>query len=98
MWKNKHAGVSAKKPKKNGKGNIREKDLARVWDPAEVQYSVNDKVRVDGTVWVCRRSHRSEENKQPGLGYRYWKEGVDAKSDKEVDSNYDEHGSKTTLE
>ena len=75
MWKNKHAGVSAKKPKKQKKkGSIR---TLRPWSPEELWYVVNDKVLLDGVVWVCRRSHHSGDSCKPGLGYTYWKEDQD---------------------
>ena len=73
MWKNKHAGVSAKKPKK--KKQTIEVLSAKQWSPAEVHYTTNDKVIDNGNFWICRRSHLSEEERKPGLGYTYWKEG-----------------------
>ena len=69
MWKNKLAGVSAKKPKqKKNNGLIRE------WNKSEIRYVTNDKVKHAGTIWVCRRSHKSSETTIPDLGYTYWKE------------------------
>ena len=67
MWKNKHAGVSAKKPKPK-------KDVAsRDWQDC-TNYAFNDKVTYEGTVWSCRRSHTSSKAKVPGKGYCFWKE------------------------
>ena len=83
MWKNKHAGISAKKPKRNKK-HPTEVFLARQWSPAEVHYTTNDKVIDDGTLWICRRSHLSEEAKKPCLGYTYWKEREGRDPDKDV--------------
>jgi hypothetical protein len=43
-----------------------------------VEHTRNDRVKgpADGAVWVCRRSHRSEELNGPLIkkGYRWWKE------------------------
>lgn len=72
MWKNKHAGVSAKKPKKK---SAIEAPPAKQWNSGEVRYTTNDKVIEDGKVWICRRSHLSGGNRRPGLGYTYWKDG-----------------------
>lgn len=68
MWKNRMAGVSAKKPK--SKKNI----LLREWDGSGVKYVMNDKVKHADKVWVCRRSHNSCGTTMPGSGYTYWKE------------------------
>ena len=72
MWKNKHAGVSAKKPNKskaalggNAVGN---------WQDDRKLYVMNDKVHFEEKVWVCRRKHESGEGNAPGKGYRFWKE------------------------
>ena len=68
MWKNKLAGVSAKKPKQKKNGLISE------WNKSGTRYITNDKVKYAGTIWVCRRSHQSSETTIPGLGYNCWKE------------------------
>ena len=78
MWKNKHAGVSAKNRKGKGKKEVRE------WQTpdedsdghvrAGVNYTQNDRVIQDGKTWVCRRSHESSKVKRPGDGWRWWKE------------------------
>ena len=66
MWKNKHAGVSAKKPKP-------EKPVAlQDWQDC-TSYVFNDKVTYENLVWICRRSHKSSEVKVPGKGYSFWK-------------------------
>ena len=73
MWKNKHAGVSAKKPKaRRGKGVA--DPSTRPWSPLQVRYTKNDKVCYKDLVWLCRQSHESEERSAPDLAYRYWKE------------------------
>jgi len=68
MWKNKHAGVSAKKPK--GKTGVHIED----WNAYNTRYVTNDKVRYSGRIWVCRKSHQSSETKYPGVDYALWKE------------------------
>ena len=78
MWKNKHAGVSAKKSKKKSKK--RPDENVRSWVTEELRYVVNDKVWLDGVIWVCRRSHYSGEGSRPGRGYAYWKEANDAQT------------------
>ncbi|MCJ1407981.1 hypothetical protein MMC19_002053 [Ptychographa xylographoides] len=71
MWKNKHAGVSAKKPSKRKGSGQKE---ARSWSPGCGRYTANDLVKYGGQVWICRRSHESTEKDEPGAGHRYWKE------------------------
>ncbi|CAF9910948.1 MAG: hypothetical protein ALECFALPRED_006942, partial [Alectoria fallacina] len=67
MWKNKHSGVSAKKPK--------HKQRVAVQDWLDhTRYVVNDKVMYEENVWCCRRSHTSSEVNVPGKGYGFWKE------------------------
>lgn len=67
MWKNKHANVSAKKPKAK-------KGLAvRDWQEHK-SYVLNDKVMYKEQVWSCRRSHTSSEVNIPGKCYSSWKE------------------------
>lgn len=68
MWKNKHAGVSAKKPKRK-KGVLIED-----WNASNTKYVTNDKVRYNERIWVCRKSHQSCETDHPGVGYASWKE------------------------
>lgn len=68
MWKNKHAGVSAKKPKAKKGVDVAE------WKVNRGKYTKNDKVRFDGRTWVCGKSHSSSEVSAPGCGCTYWKE------------------------
>ena len=72
MWKNKHAGVSAKKAKK--------KDTAATKDWSEIRssYIQNDKVKHGGKVWICRRTHNANIDNAPSLSYRHWKEAPSA--------------------
>ena len=81
MWKNKHEGVSAKKKRKGRATNFGKEE--GVGGPVKewmvgVEYTRNDLVRVpvDGSEWMCRRSHRGEELNGPmsKKGYRWWKE------------------------
>ncbi|KAG8531024.1 uncharacterized protein KY384_004381 [Bacidia gigantensis] len=82
MWKNKHAGVSAKK--KKGKGREATASKLTEWQVSEeddgaiaeevTKYTKNDKVKWDEKQWICRRSHQSAANKRPGDGWRWWKE------------------------
>ena len=90
MWKNKVAAVSAKKPKRGknkgkGRGEIRdwkgrleEEGGGKGKDEEEegkgVRYTVNDKVRWEGKVWICRKSHFSREDETPGKAIGLWKE------------------------
>ena len=67
MWKNKHAGVSAKKPKS------KQRTAFRDWQDCS-SYVSNDKVNYEERVWSCRRSHTSSEDKVPGKDYSLWKE------------------------
>lgn len=67
MWKNRHAGVSAKKPKPKQRVAIRD------WHKYTT-YVFNDKVMYEEKVWSCRRSHTSSEANVPGNGYNFWKE------------------------
>lgn len=68
MWKNRHALVSAKKPKHKANKAV------RAWEEEGVRYIVNDKVTHQQREWVCRRTHQSSETTAPGLGYTFWKE------------------------
>jgi hypothetical protein len=75
MWKNKHALVSAKKPKKT---KTRVVDHSNVgvpskWNSLDVRYTKNDIVTYGGERWVCRISHRSTESITPDQGYNFWK-------------------------
>lgn len=71
MWKNKHALVSAKKPKrkKSGAREVEDWRVGRRW-------VVNDRVGWGGRVWVCRRSCWGREGEEPGgkKGVGFWKE------------------------
>ncbi len=67
MWKNKHAGVSAKKPKPKQRVAFRD------WQDC-TSYVFNDNVVYEEKVWSCRRSHTSSEVEVPGKGYSFWKE------------------------
>ena len=73
MWKNKHAGVSAKKPKAQSK-RVTADPSTRPWNPLRVRYTKNDKVFYKDLVWSCRQSHESGEKSAPDVAYRYWKE------------------------
>lgn len=68
MWKNKHALVSAKKPKH------RNQDVFKDWRPERMSYVIHDKVQYEGKTWICRRSHESDEKNAPSQSYRFWKE------------------------
>lgn len=70
MWKNKAAGVSAKRPKKTKKG----KEVVRDWDGRDCKYTVNDLVAWNGFVWSCRKSHYSREEAVPEKEIGLWKE------------------------
>lgn len=70
MWKNKHAGVSAKKPKQKSRS------APVQWTHLPTKFTKNDRVKYDGVVWICRRSHTSGETTKPGQGYTFWKEEV----------------------
>ena len=67
MWKNKHAGVSAKKPKPKQRVAVQD------WQ-SFTSYVFNDEVMYKEEVWSCRRSHTSSETNIPGKGYSFWKE------------------------
>ena len=85
MWKNKHEGVSAKKKRKGKSTTVVDKNdreegtrvAVEEWK-LDVEYTRNDLVKMatNGAVWMCRRSHRSEELNGPlsRKGYRWWKE------------------------
>lgn len=70
MWKNRHAGVSAKKPKNRHQSSIYD------WSETHAHYVQNDKVKHDNKVWICRRSHDATDQTAPGKGYTYWKEVI----------------------
>ena len=89
MWKNKHEAVSAKKPRKKSKKSRIEGDAqidaseAEIgeakhvkWSGHEVKYTRNDQVMFEGELWVCRKSHVSEETKSPKEMKNLWKEEV----------------------
>jgi len=89
-WKNKFAGVSAKKPKK-GKGKGKGKggsDAIREWVPDDQRYTTNDKVVWEGRAWVCRKSHFSREDETPDKAVGLWKE---ADEDVSHDPTGEEH-------
>ena len=73
VWKNKHAGTSGKKPKRKDQASIKD------WSEGQSSYITNDKVKHNGKVWICRRSHDTTTKSVPGTGYRFWKE-VDSTS------------------
>ena len=75
MWKNKHSGVSAKKPKQKSKLS------PRPWSGNDAEYVTNDQVVYDNKLWICRRSHYSDDKMPPEAAYRYWKEVDDAVRD-----------------
>ena len=77
MWKNKHAGISARKPKNKEKNSASMKD----WSDCQIDYLQNDRVKHEDKVWICRRSHTSDNENAPGLSYRYWKEAPSASDD-----------------
>ena len=70
MWKNKHANtlISAKKPKSK-----RISENIRPWSADNTEYVHNDKVKFGDKVWICRRSHFSNDQIPP-TAYRYWKQ------------------------
>ncbi|KAF2155234.1 hypothetical protein K461DRAFT_266533 [Myriangium duriaei CBS 260.36] len=72
-WKNKHAGVSAKKPQRV---KDRQRAFAAVpeWSAEERHYAVNDRVGYSGSVWICRRSHISTSKDTPKESYGLWKQ------------------------
>ena len=85
MWKNKHAGVSAKKPKSKKAKTDKSEAVGKEWQPPvesedrkqediRVSYTRNDRVRWEGKEWVCRRGHESDEKRRPGVGWTWWKE------------------------
>ena len=71
MWKNKVAGVSAKKPKKR-------QSVPKEWTASSTRYTTNDRIQYNSQAWICRRSHISTNEKAPGDGYTYWKEDESA--------------------
>lgn len=79
MWKNKHAGVSAKKKKKKKEDRAAIKD----WSETQNEYITNDRVNHQGKFWICRRSHTNSDESATGLGYRYWKEDTSSPSNSE---------------
>lgn len=80
MWKNKHAGVSARKPKKRDRATINE------WSEAQDEYITNDRVKHQGRIWICRRSHNTSDKNVPGSAYRYWKEGPSSYATTAIDA------------
>jgi hypothetical protein len=92
MWKNKHEAVSAKKPRKKSKEHRVETDdegleevhengtagnaVENEWDGNGKKYTRNDEVMYEGELWICRKSHLSEEGKGPRETKNLWKEAV----------------------
>lgn len=76
MWKNKHEAVSAKMKKgKGGKKGRKPSDEMEEWIATEKKYTPNDRVRWEGKIWICRKSHWSKEEEAPGeKSYKVWKE------------------------
>lgn len=83
MWKNKHAGVSARKPKKKSSAALKD------WSGSQSDYIQNERVKHEGKLWICRRSHKSSGKNAPSsLSYRYWNEAPSAAADQQsVDDN-----------
>ncbi|KAK4999703.1 hypothetical protein LTR66_001299 [Elasticomyces elasticus] len=79
MWKNKHAGVSAKKPKKK-KGTCESRSQPQEWVADGKSYTQNDRVTWDGKVWKCRRSHKSRIHDTPEKAVGCWKEDAESKT------------------
>ena len=88
MWKNKHDAVSAKKPRKKSKESRMEDEVEvggqeehakkghGEWSGHGVKYTRNDEVMFEGELWICRKSHVSEEGKSPREMKNLWKEAV----------------------
>ena len=91
MWKNKHEAVSAKKPRKKSKESRVDvagaeaeegsqktagKEEQSEWSGNGVKYSRNDEVMFEGELWICRKSHVSEEGKSLRELKNLWKEAV----------------------
>ena len=68
MWKNKHAGISAKKPKR------KKRVQARDWEGSGTKYVTNDRVSYGEKLWICRKHHHSSETTSPDVGHTFWKE------------------------
>lgn len=90
MWKNKHEAVSAKRPKKaraTGEAEAQEgteegpREAVPEWRDTAVKYTKNDRVRFEGAVWICRKSHVSQEGKTPAGSVAQWKEAVALQED-----------------
>jgi len=75
MWKNKKDAVSAKMKKgKGGKKGTTSSGEVAGW-VVDKKYTPNDLARWDDRRWVCRKSHWSEEGKEPSdKTYGFWKE------------------------
>lgn len=86
MWKNKHAFISAKSKNRNKNNHSA---LMKVWSDCQADYIQNDRVRHEGKVWICRRSHSSDNENAPGLSYRYWKEAPSSASDDQPSGGID---------
>ena len=70
MWKNKHSDtmVSAKKRKTK-----KISEIIRPWNADNTEYVHNDKIKFNDKMWICRRSHFSNDQTPP-TAYRYWKQ------------------------
>lgn len=101
MWKNKHAGVSAKRKGKKGKKGQGGKGEVEEWSEGK-KYVRNDGAVWAGRVWRCRRGHVSGEGLAPkgeGRGAELWREegdveGEDAheRDDRDGDGDSNSHG------
>ncbi len=89
MWKNKHEAVSAKKPRKKSKeSRVDEAEAVEgseaeagrgghsEWSGNGVKYTRNGEVMFEEELWICRKSHVSEEGKSPKEMKNLWKEAV----------------------
>ncbi|TKX24642.1 hydrolase-like protein 2 [Elsinoe australis] len=73
MWKNRHADVTGKKPKKVRE---RQKTMSNPsnWTDNEHKYTTNDRVLFKGQVWVCRKTHNSSDREAPDQAIALWKQ------------------------
>ncbi|PNS21363.1 Mediator of RNA polymerase II transcription subunit 14 [Sphaceloma murrayae] len=75
MWKNRHADVTAKKPKK-----VKERQKAKAkqtpveWSEVHGKYTKNDAVVFKGQLWVCRKTHEACEDDAPDKAIALWKD------------------------
>ena len=77
---NARANVKANgKGKKGEKENVKESGKGGVvedWNGKGVKYTRNDEVMFAFEMWICRKSHLSEEGKTPREMKNLWKEAV----------------------